>query len=99
MIDPKELRRVLGHFATGVTIITTRDAGGNAYGLTANAFPPTAIGHGTDDPVISVDWGRQARDRLEQAGADVLYRESPMAHTIDPRFANELAGVVSAALP
>jgi len=62
-------------------------------------FPPIAIGHGTYDPVISVDWGRQARDRLEHAGADVLYRESPMAHTIDPRFAHELAGFVSAALP
>ena len=62
-------------------------------------FPPVAIGHGTYDPVISVDWGRQARDRLEQAGADVLYRESPIPHTIDPRFAHELAQVVSRAVP
>jgi phospholipase/carboxylesterase len=62
-------------------------------------FPPVAIGHGTQDPVIPVDWGRQARDRLEQAGAEVLYRESPMPHTIDPRFAHELAGVVSSAVP
>ncbi len=62
-------------------------------------FPPVAIGHGTYDPVISVDWGRQARDRLEEAGADVLYRESPIAHTIDPRFAHELEGVVSRAFP
>jgi flavin reductase (DIM6/NTAB) family NADH-FMN oxidoreductase RutF len=36
-IDPKELRRVLGHFATGVTIITTHDGEGRHYGLTANA--------------------------------------------------------------
>ena len=62
-------------------------------------FPPVAIGHGTYDPVLSVDWGRQARDRLEEAGADVLYRESPIAHTIDPRFAHELEGVVSRAFP
>jgi phospholipase/carboxylesterase len=62
-------------------------------------LPPVAIGHGTYDPVISVDWGRQARDRLEQAGADVLYRESPIPHTIDPRFAHELAGFVSSAVP
>ncbi len=62
-------------------------------------FPPVAIGHGTYDPVISVDWGRQARDRLEQAGADVLYRESPIPHTIDPRFAHELAKVVRRAVP
>jgi phospholipase/carboxylesterase len=62
-------------------------------------FPPVAIGHGTYDPVLSVDWGRQARDRLEEAGADVLYRESPIEHTIDPRFAHELEGVVSRAFP
>jgi phospholipase/carboxylesterase len=51
---------------------------------------PVAIGHGTYDPVISVEFGRDARDRLTQAGADVTYRESPMAHTIDPAFLGEL---------
>ncbi|HZB79424.1 MAG TPA: phospholipase [Actinomycetota bacterium] len=52
---------------------------------------PVAIGHGTYDPVIGVEWGRQARDRLEAAGADVLYRESPMGHTIDPAFVQQVA--------
>ncbi|HMJ97230.1 MAG TPA: hypothetical protein VK486_15355 [Thermoleophilaceae bacterium] len=51
---------------------------------------PVAIGHGTNDPVISVEFGRDAHERLVNAGADVLYRESPMAHTIDPRFLAEL---------
>jgi phospholipase/carboxylesterase len=46
---------------------------------------PVAIGHGTDDPIIPVAWGRQAHERLSAAGADVLYRESPMAHAVDPR--------------
>ncbi|MDX6671940.1 MAG: phospholipase/carboxylesterase [Solirubrobacteraceae bacterium] len=46
---------------------------------------PVAIGHGTNDPVIGVEWGRDARDRLTAAGADVLYRESPMGHSLDPR--------------
>src|SRR5215210_7815870 len=49
-----------------------------------------AIGHGSHDPVISVEFGRDARDRLVNAGADVLYRESPMPHTIDPGFLREL---------
>jgi phospholipase/carboxylesterase len=53
---------------------------------------PVAIGHGTHDPVITVDFGREARDRLVEAGAAVLYRESPMAHTIDPTFLSELTG-------
>jgi phospholipase/carboxylesterase len=49
-------------------------------------LPPVAIGHGTLDPVIEVEWGRQARDVLEAAGAEVLYRETPMYHQIDPQF-------------
>ena len=51
---------------------------------------PVAIGHGTQDPVITVDFGRDARDRLTAAGAHVTYRESPMPHTIDPQFLQEL---------
>jgi phospholipase/carboxylesterase len=53
-------------------------------------LPPVAIAHGAYDPVISVDWGRRARDLLQDAGADVLYRESPIPHTIDPRFLSEV---------
>jgi flavin reductase (DIM6/NTAB) family NADH-FMN oxidoreductase RutF len=37
-IDRSELRRVMGHFATGVAVITTRDDDGKPYGLTANAL-------------------------------------------------------------
>ena len=58
-------------------------------------LPPVAIGHGTYDPVISVEFGRQARKILEEAGADVLYRESPMPHTVDPAFIAELQPWVS----
>jgi phospholipase/carboxylesterase len=57
---------------------------------------PVAIGHGTYDPVISVEFGHDARDRLVEAGADVTYRESPMPHTIDPTYLDELRGWVSA---
>jgi phospholipase/carboxylesterase len=53
-------------------------------------LPPVAIGHGTLDPVIPVDFGRTARRTLEEAGAEVLYREYPLPHTIDPAFAREL---------
>jgi len=31
--------------------------------------PPVAIGHGTLDPVIEVEWGRRARQLFEEAGA------------------------------
>lgn len=59
---------------------------------------PVAIGHGSLDGVIPAQFGREARDTLEAAGADVLYRESPLAHTIDPRVLPELRAFVAAAL-
>jgi phospholipase/carboxylesterase len=61
-------------------------------------LPPVAIGHGTLDNVIGVDWGRRARTELEQAGADVLYRETPMFHQIDPDFVRTLSGWIPATL-
>jgi phospholipase/carboxylesterase len=60
-------------------------------------FPPIAIAHGTYDPVIPVEFGRQARDLLEAACADVWYRESPIEHSIDPQVVLELRALVAAA--
>ena len=62
-------------------------------------LPPIAIGHGTLDPVIGVEWGRQAREVLEAAGAEVLYRETPMYHQIDPEFVLEIAGWIRQFIP
>jgi flavin reductase (DIM6/NTAB) family NADH-FMN oxidoreductase RutF len=54
-IETQELRRVMGHFATGVTVITTKDNDGAPQGLTANAFMSLSL----DPPLvlISVDKG------------------------------------------
>jgi phospholipase/carboxylesterase len=54
-------------------------------------LPPVAIGHGTLDQVIGVEWGRQAHELLEGAGAEVLYRETPMYHQLDPQFVREVS--------
>ena len=58
---------------------------------------PVMITHGTQDPVISVDFARQARALLEAGGLPVTFRETPMPHTIDPRVLGDvqrwLAGV------
>jgi phospholipase/carboxylesterase len=59
---------------------------------------PVAIGHGAFDPVIEVSFGHDARDRLRDAGADVLWRESPVQHTIGPDFLPELAAFVERAV-
>jgi phospholipase/carboxylesterase len=60
---------------------------------------PVAMGHGTYDPIIGVEWGHAARATLEEAGADVTWRESPMPHSVDPDFLGELAGWVERLLP
>src|SRR5205814_3765982 len=62
-------------------------------------LPPVAIGHGTMDNVIGVEWGRRARALLEEAGAEVLYRETPMFHQIDPDFVREVSEWLRRALP
>jgi phospholipase/carboxylesterase len=61
-------------------------------------LPPVAVGHGTFDPVISVEWGRRARQTLQAAGADVLYREYPLPHAVDPQFLAELEPWLASAL-
>ena len=57
---------------------------------------PAALGHGTQDPIIGVEWGHEARDRLVAAGAAVTWRESPMPHSVDPAFVTELQGWLAA---
>ncbi|HVB32554.1 MAG TPA: flavin reductase family protein [Gemmatimonadaceae bacterium] len=37
-LDPDAFRAVLGRFASGVTILTTRDAAGRDHGMTVSAF-------------------------------------------------------------
>ncbi|MFL5848996.1 MAG: alpha/beta hydrolase [Solirubrobacteraceae bacterium] len=60
---------------------------------------PVAIAHGTHDPVITVQYGHEARDRLTAAGLDVLYRESPIGHGVDPRGIDELRAWLARTLP
>jgi flavin reductase (DIM6/NTAB) family NADH-FMN oxidoreductase RutF len=42
-MDSQELRRVMGHFATGVTVVTTKDGEDAPFGLTANAFASLSL--------------------------------------------------------
>jgi phospholipase/carboxylesterase len=54
--------------------------------------------HGENDPVITVDFARQARDLLEPY-VDLTYREFPGAHHVDPRLLPELADWLAARFP
>lgn len=47
-LDTRSFRHALGHFATGVTIVTTRDETGRHIGVTANSFNSVSI----DPPLV-----------------------------------------------
>lgn len=50
MTDPKALRNAFGAFATGVTVITTRQPDGTPRGFTANSFTSVSL----DPPLLLV---------------------------------------------
>jgi len=54
--DARTLRDALGCFATGVTVVTTRDAGGGPVGLTANSFTSVSL----DPPLLLVCLAKSA---------------------------------------
>lgn len=75
-IDSKQFRRALGHFATGVTVITVASDAGAVHGMTANAFcsvsltPPLVL--------VCVDHKAHTRPLLKQHrrfGVNILREE------------------------
>jgi phospholipase/carboxylesterase len=66
--------------------------------LASRAGLPVSIAHGSLDPVIRVEFGREARALLEEAGLAVSYREDPAGHTISPAGLAQAITVLSAAL-
>jgi flavin reductase (DIM6/NTAB) family NADH-FMN oxidoreductase RutF len=50
MVSEEKFRYVMGHFATGVTILASRDRSGEPVGLTVNAFTSVSL----DPPLVLV---------------------------------------------
>jgi flavin reductase (DIM6/NTAB) family NADH-FMN oxidoreductase RutF len=64
-IDAASYRRIIGQFATGVTVVTTA-VDGRLHGMTANALTSVSL-----DPLlllVCVDKGTHAHDELTNAG-------------------------------
>jgi flavin reductase (DIM6/NTAB) family NADH-FMN oxidoreductase RutF len=66
-IDPDDFRRALAQFASGVTAVTTRDAGGRALGLTVTAFSSVSL----EPPLVlvCVDRRSEANAGFRDSGA------------------------------
>lgn len=56
-VDARALRRVAGHFPTGVTVVTTTLGDGRPCGLTVNSFTSVSL----EPPVVLVCVARSAR--------------------------------------
>ncbi|MHA6260461.1 flavin reductase family protein [Sporosarcina sp. CAU 1771] len=55
-MDTKEFRNCMGHFATGVTVVTC-DTNGEKHGFTANSFTSVSL----DPPLVLVSVDRKIR--------------------------------------
>jgi phospholipase/carboxylesterase len=50
------------------------------------------IAHGSYDPVVPVELGRQVHERLIQSNANAVYKEYPIQHTISDESLGDIAG-------
>jgi flavin reductase (DIM6/NTAB) family NADH-FMN oxidoreductase RutF len=84
-IAPGEFRAILGRFASGVTVLTTRDAQGRDHGMTVSAFCSVSL----HPPLVlaCIDHGAEMLSLLKHAthfGVSVLAEEQ---EAISRRFA------------
>jgi flavin reductase (DIM6/NTAB) family NADH-FMN oxidoreductase RutF len=89
VIDPDTYRSILGRFASGVTIVTARDAdgGGRDFGMTVSAFSALSL----DPPLVMACINHEASmftllKRAEHFGVSVLANDQEAAsrHFADP---------------
>ena len=64
--DPKDFRRALGMFGTGVTIVTTRAENGEPVGITANSFNSVSL----EPPMVLWSLAKNARSLAVFQNAD-----------------------------
>ena len=86
MIDSDAFKAVVGRFATGVTVVTTRDEQGNLAGLTANAFASVSV----DPPLVLVclDDRSQTFAHLREAGVFAVHILAEGQEHLARRFAD-----------
>ncbi|HEU5323157.1 MAG TPA: flavin reductase family protein [Methylomirabilota bacterium] len=86
MVAPEEFRRVLGHFATGVTILTTCDGDARPSGLTASAFSSVSL----DPPLVlvCVDHKSQSYPALRDSGRFAVNILGEAQEALSRRFAS-----------
>jgi flavin reductase (DIM6/NTAB) family NADH-FMN oxidoreductase RutF len=85
MLDTPEFRRILGHWASGVAIVTTRTPDGRVCGLTANAFTSLSL-----DPLlvlVCIEKNADTHDCVREAGTFAVNILGSDGETLARRFA------------
>ena len=59
---------------------------------------PLLVQHGSSDPLVGIERGRQSRDRLAELGLQADYREYPMQHEIGRESLHDLSAFLAAHL-
>jgi flavin reductase (DIM6/NTAB) family NADH-FMN oxidoreductase RutF len=85
--DPALFRQLLGRFATGVTVVTTRDPAGRPIGMTASSVASVSL----HPPLVlvSVDQANDMHPALQAAARFVLNVLAADQEAISRRFAAE----------
>lgn len=88
MINKDEFRGALGRFASGVTVITSKDAGGHLHGITVSAFSSVSL----DPPLvlICIDKNTGTHFALEETDAFVVNILRDDQQYVSDRFASYL---------
>jgi len=86
-LEPARFRQLLGHFVTGVTIVTTVDESGSPVGMTANTLTSVSL----DPPLISVcvDRAAEMHRSLEQSRKFAVNILSSSQEALSRRFAEQ----------
>src|SRR5262249_6266304 len=84
-VDQAEFRRVMGHFATGVTVITTHDGAGKPSGLTANAVASVSLSPAL--VLVCVDKASESYPCFEASGVFVINILGDAQEGVSRRFA------------
>ena len=86
-MDSREIRDIIGHFATGVTVVTTRDGAGSPFGLTVNAF--TSLSLNPPLVVVCIDKAAQCYSCFEESKVFAVNVLSEDQEELSRRFATK----------
>ncbi len=94
-INPRQLREALGCFATGITIVTTRDADGHDIGLTANSFNSVSL----SPPMVLWSLAKSSHSQPAFAAAEhfavhiLAVDQEPLSNLFSKSGADKFAGL------